>query len=232
MFADTISCGRRLPCTSVTVVVLLKQNSRCLSAHLPSPLSLSTPHDSKFSKPAPLPGLHIDSLGLQTSLLDHTRWESFKCCFAPVVAHLNRAICLYAQYGWRFKTVVCCYRWVNMVSATCQYPPEVFLTSWNANEKKLPTILQPFPILTNIVFVSFSQVSCEISPTPQMGTVAVLKPEPILCIVEIYYYKWLILTKHVGTYPVNSHRATTQLQWLQHNPFFSPLTVLLLVLLL
>lgn len=52
----------------MTVVVLLKQNSRCLSAHLPSPLSLSTPHDSKFSKPAPLPGLHIDKLGLRTSL--------------------------------------------------------------------------------------------------------------------------------------------------------------------
>lgn len=74
VFTDVISSGWRLPCTNVNVVVELKQNSRCLSTHLPSPLSLSTPHDSKFSKLAPLPGLHIDRLGLRTSLQDHTGW--------------------------------------------------------------------------------------------------------------------------------------------------------------
>ena len=54
--------------TDVLVVVELKQTSRCLPAHLPSPLSLTSPHDSKLSKPAPPPGLHVDMLELQTSL--------------------------------------------------------------------------------------------------------------------------------------------------------------------
>lgn len=53
-----INSGSSLPCTVAVVVVAaagvgLKQTSRCPSAHLPSPLSLSSPHDSKFFKRAP-----------------------------------------------------------------------------------------------------------------------------------------------------------------------------------
>lgn len=55
-----INSGSSLPCTVAVVVVIaaaagagLKQTNRCPSAHLPSPLSLSSPHDSKFFKRSP-----------------------------------------------------------------------------------------------------------------------------------------------------------------------------------
>lgn len=37
VFTDMIGSGRRLPCTSVTVVVELKQNNRCLFCSPPLP---------------------------------------------------------------------------------------------------------------------------------------------------------------------------------------------------
>lgn len=46
--------GRWAPFTDVLLVIVgLKHNSRCLTARVPSHLSLSSPHDSKFLKPAP-----------------------------------------------------------------------------------------------------------------------------------------------------------------------------------